>query len=817
MLNEPVPVFDDLTRLIRHAARSLFRRPMLATVALVTLGLGIGANTAMFSIINVVFLKPLPFRAPEQLVMAWSSLPDQALAEGFSSYPDFKDWRDQTKSFTGLAALWTFANGDVNLTGGTEPQRVSVARVTPDFFSVLGIRPLYGRAFQQEETIVGNHRRAILSYGLWHDHFGGDTTLIGRSVMVNSVPYTVVGIMPADLQTRAVHILGTDAQLWRPLVPDDNQTGGRGSRKLRVVGRLAPGVTLAQAQAELSSIAMRLAEANPTTNRNVGTRVVPLREQMVKDVRRGLLFLLAAVVVVLIGACANVANLLLIKAASTRKQMAVQYALGASRARLSAQVLAEALLLGVAGAIGGLILAFGIVRGFVAFGPSDIPLLADARIDFTVLTFAVIATLISVVLASVLPAWRASQPDQAVLLRQSASRLRGRDDRRMMKGLSVAQIALAMLLLTVGGLLIRSFEALLRVDPGVDPSGVLTFQIELPMAATAAYPNQPQRDAFFETLLQRLSALPKVAGTTIASDPPLEEEPSESSFRLPDDPPGTVRQASIGLVSPTYFPLLHIPILKGRAFAAGDVRSAPNVAIVSDALARSLWGNANPIGKRIALSSQHETEVVGVAGDVRTGGLDAAAGRTVYIVTTQASYNFMTVFVKTQKDPVSLIPTVRKLVGELDGAVPLHHVRTLDAIVSASVAHQRFQVLLVSGFSVLMLVLAVVGTYGVTAYGVSERTNELGIRAALGASSGDIRRLVVGEGLRLAVIGILIGALGAIALSGALSRLVFQISALDLPTLLIVPLLLGGAMLLATFLPANRAARTDPMHALRAE
>lgn len=817
MFNNHALVLDDTTRLIRHAARSLVRRPVLAIVALVTLGLGIGANTAMFSIINVVFLKPLPFPAPEQLVMAWSSLPDQSLAEGFSSYPDFKDWRDQAKSFTGLAALWTFANGDVNLTGGTEPQRVSVARVTPDFFSVLGIRPFYGRAFQQEETIVGNHRRAILSYGLWHDHFGGDTTLVGRSVMVNSVPYTVVGIMPPDLQTRAVHILGTDVQLWRPLVPDDNQTGGRGSRKLRVVGRVAPGVTLAQAQAELSAIARRLAEANPTTNRNIGISVVPLREQIVKDVRRGLLFLLAAVAVVLIGACANVANLLLIKAASTRKQMAVQYALGASRPRLATQVLAEALLLGAAGAIVGLLLAFGIVRAFVAFGPTDIPLLADARIDLAVLAFTVVATLGAVILASVLPAWRASQPDQTVLLRQSASRLRGRDDRRMMKGLSVAQIALAMLLLTVGGLLIRSFEALLRVDPGFDPKGVLTFQIELPMAATAAYPNQPQRDAFFETLLQRLAALPNVDGTTIASDPPLQEEPSESSFRLPDDAPGTVRQAGISLVSPTYFSLLHIPMLKGRAFEAGDVRSAPNVAIVGAALARSLWGNDNPIGKRIVLSSQHETEVVGIAGDVRNGGLDAAAGRTVYIVTTQASYNFMTVFVKTRKEPVSVIPSVRSIVSDLDGGVPLHHVRTLDAIVSASVAHQRFQMLLVSGFSALMLALAVVGTYGVTAYGVSERTNELGIRAALGASAGDIRHLVVGEGLRLALIGIVIGALAAAALSSALSRLVFHVSPLDLPTFVIVPLLLGGAMLLATFLPANRAARADPMRALRAE
>lgn len=807
----------DLARTLRQSARSLVRRPLLATVALFTLGLGIGANTAVFSIIDAVFLKPLPFREPGKLVVVWTTIPDQALAEGFSSFPDFKDWRDQAKSFSGLAALWTFANGDVNLTGGTEPQRVAVARVTPDFFSVLGIRPLYGRAFQQEETIIGNHRRAILSYGLWHEHFGADTTLIGRDVMVNSVPYTVVGIMPPELQARAVHVLGTDVQLWRPLVPDDNQTGGRGNRKLRVVGRLAPGVNVAQAQSELAAIARRLSDVAPETNRNVSVRLVPLREQMVKDVRRGLLFLLAAVGVVLLGACVNVTNLLLIKASSTRRQMAVQFALGASRTRLALQVLAEALLLGLAGAIVGLLLAFGIVRAFVAFGPSDIPLLADAQIDLSVLAFTISATLASVVAASVLPAWRAAQPESATVLRQRARGARGSDDRRAMRTLAVGQVALAMVLMTVGGLLLRSFDALLRVDPGINDDRVLTFQIELPMAATAAYPHQPLRDAFFRTLLDRLGTLRDVAGTSIASAPPLEDESSESALRLPNDPPGTFRQASVRVVSPTYFSLLHIPIVQGRFFEKTDTRSAPTVVVVSDALARSIWGRANPVGKQVSLSSESEAEVVGVVGNVRSGGLDAAAGRTVYLVTTQAGYNFMTVLVKTRNDPATLVPQVRSLVRDLDGTLPVHHVRTLDAIVSASVAHQRFQMRLVSAFSVLMLLLAIVGTYGVTAYGVSERANELGVRTALGATAADIRRLVVGEGLRLAVIGVAIGSVGVLSLAGMLSRFVTDITVLDPLTFLAVAVMLAGAMVVAAFVPALRAARADPMQALRAE
>lgn len=810
-------MLEDLTRLLRHAARSLLRRPVLAVVGLLTLGLGIGANTAMFSIINVVFLKPLPVREPDRLAMVWTTRTDQGLNEELSSYPDFKDWKEQAKSFSGLAGFWIFPNGDVNLTGGAEPQRVSVARVTPGFFDVLGIRPLHGRAFQEEETVLGNHRRAILSYGLWHQQFGGDTTLVGRDVQVNGVPYTVVGIMPRELETQAVRVLGTNVQFWRPIVPEDNQTGGRGSRRLRVIGRLSPGTTLAQAQAELTSVASGLQESYPESNRSVGVRLVPLREQVVKDVRRGLLFLLAAVTVVLLGACANVANLLLIKAASNRKQLAVQHALGASRLRVGAQVLCEALLLGAGGVLVGLLLAFGIVRAFVAFGPADIPLLSDARIDTTVLAFTVGVTLLAVLLAAVLPAVRAARPDNSVLLRQSASRSRTHDDRRAMKALSVSQIALAMMLLTAGGLLIRSFASLLRTDPGLDPNGVLTFQVELPMAATAAYPHQPLRDDFFSRLLERVGNLPGVTAAAIASAPPLEEDPSASPIRLPGEPEARAVQANFRMVSGSYFGLLRIPLRRGRTFAETDLRTGPRVVVVSEALARAVWGDENPVGKRIMLSGDTEAEVVGVVGDVRTAGLDADAGRSVYLAASQGTYNFMTVLVKTSQDPTGLVPGVRGMIRELDPAIPPHRVRTLDALVTGSIAPQRFQVLLITAFSGLMLALAVVGTYGVTAYGVSERTNELGIRTALGATASDIRRLVLGEGARLALIGALIGAVGVAVLSRTMASFVVGITALDVVTFLVAPLVLMLAMLLATFIPAHRAARADPMRALRSD
>jgi putative ABC transport system permease protein len=805
-------------RQLRYAARSLIRRPVLALVALTTLALGIGANTAIFSIINVVLLKPLPFTDPDRLVMVWSTAPAQGVIEGLSSYPDFHDWREQSKAFTGLAAFWTFPNGDVNLTGGAEPQRVSVARITPGFFEVLGVLPLHGRTFQQEETIVGNHRRAILSYGLWRDHFGADPALVGKSVMVNGFPYTVVGVMPCDLSERSVHLLGTDVQIWRPLVPEDNQTGGRDVRNLHVLGRLAAGVTIRQAEADLSAAARRLAGVYPESNRDTGVHVTPLREQVVRDVRRGLVLLLAAVGVVLLGACVNVANLLLIKAAATRKQVAVQHALGASRLQLGTQVLVEGVLLGGAGAVLGIALAHWGVKGFIAIGPGDIPLLAGARIDRTVLAFAVATTLLTVLLVSVLPALRSSQPDAAVL-RQSATRARDVSDRKLMRILSVSQIAIAMVLVTTGGLLMRSFQALLSVDPGFQPDHVLTFQVELPMGTGMPYASQGPRDVFFGTLLERIAGLPGVRAATIASSPPLEDEPFAFSFTLPGEEGDRALRATLHMVAPDYFNLLGIPVVRGRALMATDERDGRRVVVVSAALARAAWRGADPIGRRIAMSSRgaEEAEVVGVVGDVRTSGLDAEAGRIVYMPATQGAYNFMTVLVKARNDPRALVPAIRNLIRELDPALPLHHVRTVDAMLAGSVAQQRFQMLLVGTFSLLMFVLAVVGTYGVTAYGVSERTSELGIRAALGATGSDIRRLVLREGAQLALAGIIVGGIVTAALSRTLTRFVFQISTLDLITFIAAAALLACAALIATFIPAQRAARADPMRALRAE
>jgi putative ABC transport system permease protein len=801
----------------RRAARSLARRPALSLLAILTLGLGIGANTAIFSIINVVLLKPLPFPEPDRLVLVSSTAPSQRLTEGFASYPDFHDWSEQARSFDRMAAFWTFPNGDVNLTGGTEPQRVSVARITPGFFEVLGIHPRYGRTFQREETVIGNHRRVILSHGLWRRHFGGDSTLVGRSVLVNGFPYTVVGIMPPELPSRSVRVLGTDVDLWRPLVPEDNQTGGRDARKLRVIGRLARGVTAGSAEAELSGITTRLASIYPETNREVGAQVAPLREQVVRDARRGLILLLGAVGVVLLGACVNVANLLLMKAAATRRQTAVQHALGASRSRLGAQVLTESLLLGIAGAALGVLLAYGGIAAFIAAGPQDIPLLPEARIDRSVLGFTLVVTFLTVLLVGVAPAWRSTRLDATAVLRQSGDDPRTGEERRLMRGFTVAQIALAMVLLSAGGLLVRSFQSLLRVDPGLAPERVLTFQLELPMGAGMPYSAQEKRDVFFATLLERIGGLPGVRGASFSSAPPLEEEPSAFSFTRPGSEDTRVLKANFRLVGPEYFSLLEIPVVQGRGFDPADGRSGRRVVVVSKSLAEAVWGGQSPIGQRIAPPFGGEAEVVGVAGDVRAAGLDSEPVRTVYAPALQGGFNFMTLLVRTEPDPRAILPGIRTLVAEQDPNLPLYRVYTIEELIATSVAPQRFQMLLVSTFSMLALLLAIIGTYGVASYAVSRRSGELGIRMALGATGHDIRRLVLREGAAIAGSGILLGAVAIVVASRALSRFAAGTSALDPVTLSAVALLLLVAVLGATLVPAWRATRVDPTRALRAE
>jgi putative ABC transport system permease protein len=783
-----------------------------------TLALGIGANTAIFSVVDVVLLRPLPYHDSDRLVMLWRSVPADGVTEGFVSYPDFRDWQAQSESFDALTAFWAFANGNVNLTGGLEPERVPVARVMSGYFELLGVSPLHGRTFLPEENVVGNHRVAILSHALWQRQFGGDPDLVGQPVHVNGFPYTVVGIMPPGFRPVGTLALGDEVELWRPLAPDDNQTGGRGSNNLRVIGRLAPGISLAEAQSEMHSVAQRLATEYPDTNVGATVRILPLQEQVVQNVRPALVALLVAVGLVLLIACVNVANLLLVRGAANKKHVAIHTALGAGRGAIVRQHLTESVLLGLLGGGAGTILAMGSVAALAAFGPSDIPMLADVRIDGRVLVFTSVVAVSTGLLFGLVPALQFSKANLTDTLRQGGQRSVGAGHRRLTNGLVVTEVALSMMLLIAAGLLLRSFDQLLSVEPGFDPEGVLTLQVELPMATT--YPSQDQRDRFFADLLERIDANPQVISSSITNAPPMGEGGFATSFAVPDQPDLSTEGglgADLQVIDPQYFSTMRIPLMRGRVFTAFDSRSAPNVIIINQSMAETLWPGTSPLGKRIRLGFGAEGEVVGVVPDVKMGGLDAAQQHTIYWPSLQMPYNFMTVVIRTSGDPLVVAPAVRNEIRKMDADLPVYNLRSMDDLVDGSVAQQRFQMLLLSSFAGLALVLALVGIYGVISYAVAQRTHELGIRIALGAQARDAVLLIARQGLLLALAGTALGLLGAALLSRFMASLLFGIGILDPVTFVLAPLALATVGGLAAYLPARRAARVDPMIALRGD
>ncbi len=803
---------------LRLAVRDLARRPAFTLAALATLALGIGANSAIFSVVRAVLLRPLPYHDAGQLVMVWRTVPARGLNQGFVSYLDYRDWKEQSESFEDLSAFWAWANGNVNLTGGSEPERVPVARVMAGYFEMLGARPLLGRTIIPSENRVGNHRVAMLSYGLWQRRFGGDTTLVGKPVYVNGFPYTVVGIMGPEFRPVGTLALGDDVELWRPLAPDDNQTSGRGGGNLRVIGRLAAGTSVARAQAELDGIARRLAEEYPETNAGTGVRVVPLREQVVQEVRAALMLLLGAVALVLLIACTNVANLLLVRAAERKKLIAVRVALGAPRWRIVQQLLTESVLLGALGGFLGLGLAVLGVNMLVAIGPGDIPLLGDVTVDGGVLLFTISISIAAGLLFGLVPALQFSKPHLVEALREGGWRSGGMVDRRVADVLVVSQVAFALMLLVAAGLLTRSFRLLTNVDPGFDPDNVLTLQIELPMATT--YPTQEQRDIFFRELLDRIETVPGIESSSMTNAPPMGEGGFNISFTILGSGTATTSEdpeADLQVIESSYFETMGIPLLAGRSFSGTDTRNAPRVAIVSQRLAQAHWPDESPIGARLRLSFGFEAEIIGVVGNVHLNGLDTDIDPTIYWPADQMGFNFMTVIARTSSEPRQVLRLIQEEIKAMDADLPVYNVRTLAELISGSVAQRRFQMTLIGVFSLLAVSLAVVGIYGVVSYSVSQRTNEIGIRMALGARPEDTLRIVLLQGTRLAGIGIALGLVGSLALNRLLENFVFGVTTVDPVTSVVTSTVLGLAALAATYLPARRAGRVDPMIALRAE
>jgi len=816
--NRRMSIMGDLWQDLRYGLRMLVKNPGFTIVAVLALALGIGANSAIFSVVNTVLLRPLPYQDPERLVMVWEANAKAGFPKDTPAAANYVDWRDQNQVFEGMAAI---ANQNFNLTGTGEPERIEGRLVSANLFGLLGVEPHLGRAFLPEEDQPGRHNVVVLSYGLWQRRFGSDGKIVGQALTLNGENYTVVGIMPPHFQfpTR-------EDQLWAPIAFTPQQAANRGRHYLEVVARLKPGVTLAQAQAEMSAIAVRLQQQH-AENTDLGANVTPLHEQIVGDIKPALLVLLGAVGFVLLIACANVANLLLARAAGRQKEISIRVALGASRLRLIRQFLTESLLLAVLGGVVGLLLSLWGVSLLKAFIPENISQVEAITIDGRVLLFTLLVSLLTGLIFGLAPAAQAASLNLSETLkeggRDSAAGSRGN---RIRGALVIAEVAVSLILLIGAGLLINSFLRLRNVDPGFRTNNLLTMQVVLP---AFKYPDQARRTAFYDQLLNRIETLPGVKSAAFTTNLPLYRQGNSMGVSvegIPDPAPGQGRRPSVmtRVISPRYFQTMGIQLLQGRGFSNEDKEDAPAVAVINETMARHFWPGQDPLGKRLTPGSLTSTDpndwitVVGVANDVRQIDLTAPPKPQMYLSYVQAGFFAPgDLVVSTDLEPLSLAAAVRKAVWEVDKDQPVSNIRTMEEIASESVARQRFSMLLLGVFAALALVLAAVGIYGVMSYSVAQRTREFGIRMALGARRGDVLRLAVGHGLKLVLIGIVVGLGAAFFLTRVMSSLLFGVSATDPITFIGISLVLISVAVIASYLPARHATKIDPMVALRYE
>lgn len=798
---------------MRYGVRMLVKNPGFTIVAVIALALGIGANSAIFTVVNGVLLRPLPFAEPDRLMNVMLTYPQRDASRASLSLADFLDWKAQNQAFESFAVFGAF--GPFNLTGEQGPENVSGVWVTADFFTTLGVQPARGRAFVSGEDQPGSSPVVVISNSLWQRRMGSDPDAVGKSITLNGTSYTVIGIMPAEFR------YPEGIELWGalPLTPPTR----RGPFWLRGIARLKPDVTLEQARADMQAMAGRIQEQNPNTNDPWTFNIMPMREVIVGDVRPALLVLLGAVAFVLLIATANVANLQLVRAATREKEIAIRRALGASRGRLIRQLLTESVLLAWLGCALGLLLAMWGVDLLIALSPEEIPRLQEARIDTTVLLFTFSISLVSGILFGLVPALQGSTSRLNESLKEGGrSNSEGSARSRMRNLLVVSEFALALMLLIGAGLMIRSFLRLQDVNPGVKTDNILTMHFSLPISK---YQGSAQTATFFRELLQRVQALPGVesAATSISLPPNLLL--LSDSFTVEGQPiaPGeTAPLAPALFVSPDYFRALGVPLLKGRYFTDADTANSPNVTIISDTMARQFFPGEDPLGKRIKLGGPERPnapwmEVVGVVGDVKYNGLDIASEPVFYRALEQAAFRLNYLVVRTKNDPMTLVPAIRSEVASIDSDLPISRIKTMDQIMSESVAQPRFRTLLLGVFGAVALLLAAVGIYGVMAYTVSQRQREIGIRMALGAQQSDILKMVVRQGVTLALVGTGIGLAGAFAASRFIAKLLFGVSATDLTTFLGIAFLLAVVATAACYIPARRATRVDPMVALRHE
>jgi predicted permease len=803
---------------VRYGIRMLAKRPGFTIIAVLALALGIGANMAIFSVVNAVILRPLPYKDPEQIVTILGTAPKLDIDVFPVSGPDFVDWRNQNHVFEQLAAL---EEASFNLTGaGGEPERVSSASASAALFSLLGVNASLGRTFRDEEERAGRNKVVVLNNGLWRRRFNANPALIGQTILLSGEAYTVIGVMPKTFHFPEGD---TETSVWVPLDVTAGETGRRGRRNLIVVGRLKRGVSLTQAQTEMEGISQRLAAEYPGSNADWDVKVSGLQALLTEDIEPALLILFGAVGFVLLIACANVANLQLARAAARQKEIAIRLALGASRARLMRQLLTESVLLSLMGGAVALLFALWSIDALVAALPEDVPRAGEIGLDRYALGFTLLVSLLTGVLLGLAPAWQGTKPDLTEGLKEGGTSLMGAGRRNRVRSLLViGEVALSLLLLIGAGLMLKSFYRLREVKPGVDPHNVVTMQINLP---PARYAEDYKQSNFFGTVLERISALPGVASAGATTNLPFIGD-SQSDFTIEGRPeaqtPKDALIASYDSVSPSYFRATGIPIVKGRAFTEQDKKSALPVAVISETMARRFFGGEDPIGKHIR-GGDSETNrpwltIIGIAGDVRRYGLAERLRPEIYYPFLQQPQAAMSLVVRTTAaDPLSIATAVRREVLGVDKDQPVYDIKTMDSLLAQSIASNRLAVWLLGLFAVLALVLASIGIYGVIAYSVTQRTREIGIRMALGARPRDVLRLVVGQGMMLTLIGIGLGLAGAIALTRLMASLLFSVSPTDPLTFAVISALLAVVALLACYIPARRATKIDPMVALRHE
>ncbi len=814
---------------LRYALRVLAKQPLFASIVILTFALGIGANTAVFSVLNAVLLRPLPFHEPQSLVaLGEYDLRDKTSGSGgieihSISYPDFVDCRAQNSVFERVAVYTN--QGVKTLTDGRDATHVQGEAVSADLFPLLGVQPILGRTFLPNEDEPGN-RVVILSHALWQRQFGGDVKIIGQSLTLDGQKFQVVGVMPA----RFSYPIGTFApEMWTTMSILRESTDGsppmteqRGNDFLQCIARLKPNVSIKQAQANIDTIAAALRQQYPDSNANTGAKVLPEVNAMIGSAHSALLMLCAMAACVLLVACVNVANLLLARSLSRNREISIRAALGAGRWHIIKQLLVESILLGAFGGVAGLFVAIWGLDSLKTFLPI-IPRIEEISPDPRVLAFTALVSLGVGMLAGLLPAWRASHPDLATSLNEaSRGSSEGAAGRRTRASLVVIEIVLALVLLASAGLLVKSFLHLQKVSPGFDPTNVMTARVALP---DSGYGKPPQAAEFYRKLLARVATLPGVKSSAIAWWFPLSGSEIGFNFDIEERPAPKAQQpnAQVNVVSPDYFKTLRTPLLRGRDFTERDDAKAPKVVIVSESFAKEFFPNENPIGKRIRPNGSVDPgdppvrEIVGVVQDIHLISLRDAPKPQIYMPHEQFAIQTVTMMVRTQNDPRLLTAALHTAVNEIDKNVPLYRPRAFTEYVSQSVAQPRLNAMLVGLFALIALLLAAAGIFGVMSYSVTQRTQEIGIRLALGAQRYDVLRLIVGQGMRFVGVGLLLGLIGAFASTRLLQSLLFGVGASDLPTMFVITVILTAVAFIACLLPARRATLIDPVQALRAE